>query len=56
MASRLKFERIEKLLMASNNTINDLLKENYELKKQMQYLISKQNENKDDRRTMDFTE
>jgi hypothetical protein len=46
MASGIKVKNTEKILAAMNNTINDLLREKWELQKQIEYLMkSKQNEN-----------
>lgn len=56
MAAKIKFENAQRLLQAASNTINDLLKENYELKKQVHELItSNQYENTSIRRTMDLS-
>lgn len=55
MAAKIKFDYATRLLEAANNTINDLLRENYELKKQMHILISGENENtENNRRTIDY--
>jgi FtsZ-binding cell division protein ZapB len=55
MASKIKFDYMEKNFKAAMDTINDLLKENYELKEQINMLISGQNERANDtRRAMDF--
>ena len=55
MASRNKVEQVQKQLNAALNTINDILKENFELKNQMHQLIIGQYENKNNRRSMDFS-
>jgi hypothetical protein len=54
MASRNKVEQVQKQLNAALNTINDILKENFELKNQMHQLLTGKNENQNIRRTVDF--
>lgn len=56
MASKIKIDNVQKLLNAATETINDLLKENFELKRQMHLLISGQYENRENsRRTLDYS-
>ncbi len=55
MASKIKFDYVQRLLNASNDTINDLLKENFELKQQIHMLMCGRNEINDDRRTTDYS-
>lgn len=56
MAAKIKIDHFQRLLSAANNTIDDLLRENYELKQQMHMLISGQYENGKNRRTVDYSE
>ena len=55
MAAKIKFENANRLLEAQNNVIDDLLRENYELKKQMHQILTAKNETKSiNRRSVDF--
>lgn len=56
MATKIKFEIAEKIIQAQNQTINDLVQENYMLKQQMNSLLTKkENGSKGNRTTFDLS-
>lgn len=55
MAAQIKFNHLEKLLNAANDTINDLLQERHELQQQIYSLMaSRKNESRSNREPMDI--
>ncbi len=56
MASKIKVDNVLRLLNAANDTINDLLKENFELKQQMNLLLNGKYEHRNIERNISYSE